>query len=117
MAQIPDVSAGFAGGVKFWLFLTIGLALLGYAAWLSIVLGAVGGLAWGLVVAWLNSQDDGVVVKASQPTDGEASASREVMVEKEETKPRFQEYGLTGLRPRRPNRAARRFGWMFRKNP
>jgi len=52
------ISKGFSTGLKIWLLFLIGLFWIGYSAPLSIFLGAIGGLASGLIVDWWVSKDE-----------------------------------------------------------
>jgi hypothetical protein len=117
MEKIPDAAVGFSSGVRYWLFFMICFAVLGYGAGLSIVLGAIGGLAGGTIAAWLNQKDaDDVPAKPAEKLLQEPTNP----LEGDQPRSRFQKYGygLTGLQPRqrqRPRKAVRRFGWLFRR--
>jgi hypothetical protein len=52
----PDLSPG--NGLRAWLFFLFCFFFLGYSPPLSILLGAVGGLATALVVGWWKTKDD-----------------------------------------------------------
>ena len=52
------ISKGFSTGLQIWLLFLIGLFGMGYSAPLSIFLGAIGGLASGLIVDWWQSKDE-----------------------------------------------------------
>ena len=69
MSLKPDVEAGISAGVKYWLFFMVSLFLLRYDPPMSIVLGALGGLAGGFVQACLNSKPDEGPVKEEKPAD------------------------------------------------
>lgn len=51
------ISKGFSTGLKIWLLFLISLFGMGYSAPLSIFLGAIGGLASGLIVDWWVSKE------------------------------------------------------------
>lgn len=51
-------SAGFSTGLKLWLFFLLSFVLLGYSVPLSILLGAIAGLAGGWIIAWWKSTDE-----------------------------------------------------------
>lgn len=51
------ISSGISIGLQLWLFFLLSFVLLQYPVPLSILLGAIGGLAGGLVVAWWYSKD------------------------------------------------------------
>ncbi|MEB3292518.1 MAG: hypothetical protein VKJ24_05110 [Synechococcales bacterium] len=46
------LSKGFSAGIQVWLTFLLAFYLLGYPAPLSIVLGAIGGIAGGIIIAW-----------------------------------------------------------------
>jgi hypothetical protein len=69
--QKPGVSEGFIVGLRFWLFFLVVFALIGYSAFMSILLGAIGALAAGFIQAWNTS-------KATDPAKPEADASKVV---------------------------------------
>ncbi len=50
-------SEGVAAGLKLWLLFLVGFLLLEYPVLLSILLGAMAGLAGGLVVAWWRTEE------------------------------------------------------------
>ncbi|MEQ9368986.1 MAG: hypothetical protein RIG63_08130 [Coleofasciculus chthonoplastes F3-SA18-01] len=54
---LPGFSEGFPVALRVWLVFLLCLVLLGYSVPFSIVVGAVGGIASGWVVAWWNSKD------------------------------------------------------------
>lgn len=110
MALKPGVNAGFAAGVKYWLFFLLAFTIIGYQPFLSICLGALGGIAAGMIEAWLNPKPDEAPAQSEQP------AKAMVISEEPELSPRFQKYGLMG-RHRRQTRASRRFSWLFRRKP
>ncbi|MBW4540598.1 MAG: hypothetical protein KME43_15830 [Myxacorys chilensis ATA2-1-KO14] len=52
------ISKGFSAGLQVWLLFLLSLYWSGYSALLSIALGALGGLASGLIVDWWLSKDE-----------------------------------------------------------
>lgn len=52
------ISKGFSVGLQVWLLFLISLFWLGYSAEMSIVLGAIGGLASSLIAEWWGSKDE-----------------------------------------------------------
>ncbi|NJR51525.1 MAG: hypothetical protein HC780_20020 [Leptolyngbyaceae cyanobacterium CSU_1_3] len=58
MRRRQPISKGFSVGLQIWLLFLISLYWLGYPAEMSIVLGAIGGLASGLIVDWWLSKDE-----------------------------------------------------------
>ena len=51
-----EFSTGY--GLRLWLFFLLSFYFLGYPVFLSILLGAIGGLAGGYVAGWWKSKDD-----------------------------------------------------------
>ncbi|MGI0484640.1 hypothetical protein ACN4EK_04325 [Pantanalinema rosaneae CENA516] len=112
MAQRPDSSAGTSTGFQLWLFFMISFALLRYPPTLSVFLGAVAGVAGGLVAAWWNAKEDFLVDEPSRPTE-----QAEVrLAEPPPSRPLANRRPGFGVKPiRRKTRATRRFGWFFRR--
>lgn len=52
MAKNSEDSRGLAAGLRAWLFFLLGFTILRWPIPLSILLGAIGGLAWGSLVHW-----------------------------------------------------------------
>ncbi len=52
------ISKGFAAGLQIWLLFLLSLFWIGYPALMSIALGAIGGLASGLIVDWWLSKEE-----------------------------------------------------------
>lgn len=50
-------SDGVEAGLKYWLFFLVGFTILGYQAPMSILLGGLGGLGGGLIIAWWGSKE------------------------------------------------------------
>lgn len=107
MAIRPGSATGFSTGIKFWLFFMIALALLGYSPFLSICLGAIGGIAGGVVAAWFNPRDD----------DAPDRPARQAEVSPEEPERRRPFGVVPRKRQRQETRGQRHFGWLFRRNP
>lgn len=109
MALRPGVSAGFKAGLKYWLFFLLAFTVIGYGPFISICLGAIGGIAGGVVEAWLNPSNDYRPEKSSDSvtelTPEDATTSR--------IGPRLRL--RSSRRMRRQTTAQRRFGWLFRR--
>ncbi|MFM7449765.1 MAG: hypothetical protein ACKO24_14370 [Leptolyngbyaceae cyanobacterium] len=116
MAEKPNSPVGFPTGLKCWIGFMVGLLLLGYPILLCISFGLIGGFAGGMIAAWLNAGDDGLPKRPKQPSVTAKTVVQQETTLQESARPRFQKYGMTGLRPREYQRpAVRRFGWLFRK--
>ncbi len=74
-------SEGIDAGLKYWLFFLAGFVWLRYPAPLGILLGAFGGFAGGLILAWWGSKEatqtdlppeltEGEVAELPKPTTG-----------------------------------------------
>lgn len=79
LSRGEKISDGISAGLKLWLFFLLCFYWLGYSALLSIILGAIGAFAGGLLVGWWKTKDD------SAPKAREA-----VIPETEATPPRRQ---------------------------
>jgi len=117
MAQQPDTSAGFASGILYWLMFTVGFALLGYPPILCITLGFLAGITTGVITAWLQAEERDAPANSEEAKPSESASQQTGIAPSSD---RFQQYGLTGLRPRRPQShrrrpAVRRFGWLFQR--
>jgi len=56
--RIADTSKELSAGLMIWLFFLLSLVLLEYSVPLSILLGAIGGLAGSRVFNWWKSSDE-----------------------------------------------------------
>lgn len=111
MALKPATNAGFTTGVRFWIFFLICFALLGYSPFLSICLGAVGGIAAGVLDAWVKAKDDGTEKEPEKQPEDPA-----IVTEPQgKTRPR-RPAGFLSQRRRHKSQGQRRFGSLFRRN-
>ena len=110
MTLKPDLNAGLSTGVKCWLFLMIALFSLGYSAPLSIVLGAIGGLAGGFVESCLKAKPDESPAKADKTVDRPQPAIDSSAVRKN---PHRYGFGFGKMRTRRQQGTQRRFDLFF----
>jgi hypothetical protein len=115
MAVRPSVDAGFKSGLKYWLFFMLALAALGYEPLLSISLGALGGLAVGIIVSWSKAAEDGLPDRANEGIPKWLQVPTTPAVPESDRRVRFRRYrtGMFGVRQQ--TTANRRFGWLFRK--
>ena len=108
MTLKPDTDAGISAGVKYWLFFMISLFLLRYDPPLSIVLGAIGGLAGGFIHACLKAKADDEPVKADQVADRPEPATDSSAMRKNPRR-----YGFGQMRTRRQQKTQRQFNLSF----
>jgi hypothetical protein len=98
------ISKGFSIGLQIWLLFLISLFWLGYSAEMSILLGAIGGLASGLIVDWWVSKEENTETakKLEVEDDGLADQTRARQKRsrysglKQRTKKRNQQHQLPG---------------------
>jgi hypothetical protein len=95
------LSKGFAAGIQIWLVFLLAFYLLGYPAPLSIVLGAIAGIAGGIIIAWWTSQDP---KKEDKPEEVEEGSVEDVA---EDRKRRRRKYA----RMRHARRKSEDFSW------
>ncbi|MBW4471656.1 MAG: hypothetical protein KME45_14790 [Stenomitos rutilans HA7619-LM2] len=115
MSKLPDANLGLSTGLKYWLVFMLGLAVLGYGPILSITFGAIGGIASGIIAAWLKPKDV-YVPKPAEPHVKEASEGKaEKTVDEPVRRVRFRRYGTPAVQRQHQTRANRRFGWLFRR--
>ncbi len=98
------ISKGFSIGLQIWLLFLISLFWMGYSAEMSIVLGAIGGLASGLIVNWwLEEENTETARKPEVDDDGLA----------DQTKARVKRSRYVGLKQRSQKRKQHSPGWKF----
>lgn len=117
MSKQPDANLGLSTGVKYWIVFMLGLAVLGYSPFLSISFGAIGGIASGMIAAWLKPKDAYVPSKAEQQVKEETAEKAENPIVEPVHRVRFRKHGTPAVRRRHQSRGQRRFGWLFRKKP
>jgi hypothetical protein len=71
--NLASLSGGLSTGLKVWLFFLFCFYFLKYSVPLSILLGAVGGLASTVMVAWWKSKDEPSASKRDNVEPGEDS--------------------------------------------
>lgn len=118
MSKLPDANLGLSTGLKYWLVFMLGLAVLGYGPILSITFGAIGGIASGIIAAWLKPKD----IYVPKPAEPHVSETPDGKAEKAVDAPpvrraRFRKYGTPAVQRQHQSRANRRFGWLFRRKP
>jgi len=69
-------SQGFSIALPLWLFFLFCFFFLGYPVPLSILLGAIGGLAGGWIVGWWNSKDETRPSDLEEPEEPEEAPIR-----------------------------------------
>lgn len=116
MSKKPDANVGLATGVKYWLVFMLGLALLGYGPLLSISFGAIGGVASGMIAAWLKPKDEYEPTKAEQQAKEDKDEGKEEKPVVEPTRrARFRKHGTPVARRQHQSRGQKHFGWLFRR--
>lgn len=78
-APVVASSDGIDAGLKYWLFFLIGFGLLGYPAPMSILLGGIGAVGGGWIIAWWRSKEETrtqLPVHDSQDVEGEETSDR-----------------------------------------
>lgn len=108
MTLKPDLNAGLSTGVKYWLFFMIALFLLRYDSLLSIVLGAIGGLAGGFVEACLKAKPGEGPAKEDQVADRLEPATDSSAARKNPHR-----YGFGKMRTRHQQGTQRQFNLFF----
>lgn len=112
MALRPSTGVGFSAGVKYWIFFLLALTIAGYQPFLSITLGAIGGLAAGVIAAWSKPEQYISAAQVEEATKAVAPPSPEPFAIE---RIRFRRYGGSSIRKHRELRAIRHFGWLFRR--
>ncbi|PSB26019.1 hypothetical protein [Stenomitos frigidus] len=115
MSKKPDFDVGLATGVQYWLVFMLGLAVLGYSPLLSITFGAIGGVASGIIAAWLKPKASYVPTKAEKQTKEEEEGKEVTTVVEPKRRSRFRKYGTPVARRQHQSRGRRHFGWLFRR--
>jgi predicted exporter len=105
------ISKGFSAGLQIWLLFLLSLFWIGYPALMSIALGAIGGLASGLVVDWWQSKEEN--------TEPERRVSTSADGTEEIAQSRRRQRQNSALRYRQRRRETKEaFNWrtMFKRN-
>lgn len=98
------ISKGFAAGLQVWLLFLLSLYWIGYPALFSIALGAIGGLASGLIVDWWSSKDEKT---EPDPRPVEEEGTEEM------ARVRRKRRATSALRHRQQQKQGRSFNWKF----
>ncbi|HLP87836.1 MAG TPA: hypothetical protein VK184_04410 [Nostocaceae cyanobacterium] len=93
---------GIDAGLKYWLFFILGFTFLGYSAPTSILLGAVGAIGGGWVIAWWRSKEETKTQLSIEDFKIEESEEEESTTRKSKRKP-----------TRRFRRASGSFNWKI----
>ncbi|XHX78214.1 MAG: hypothetical protein RBJ76_27925 [Stenomitos frigidus ULC029] len=115
MSNKPDNNLGLATGLKYWLVFMVGLAVLGYTPFLSITFGALGGIASGVIAAWLKPKETYVPTPVERQAKEDEEAKEGTTAIAPAPRARFRKYGTPGARRQQQARGSRNFGWLFRK--
>jgi hypothetical protein len=92
---------GVDAGLKYWLFLLLGFAWLGYPAPMSILLGGIGAIGGGWIIAWWRSSEE---AQTKLPIE---------IAEDTEVRPTFRLTKEYKRRPVRRFRRAKGINWRF----
>lgn len=107
MAKKPGTTAGISAGVKYWLFFMITLSVIGYSPFLSICMGAIGGIAAGLIAAFSNPKD---YDKPEPQTQTSITTEPAIVPAK---RARFRKYGSRQPAHRRHGHRSRPWSWLL----
>ena len=69
--QTVDSSEGIDAALKYWLLFLLGFSWIGYPAYMSILLGALGALGAGWMIAWWGSKEETRTQLPLDPTEEE----------------------------------------------
>ncbi|OUL36581.1 hypothetical protein BV372_06340 [Nostoc sp. T09] len=86
-------SDGVDAALKYWLLFLIGFSWLGYPAPMSILLGALGALGGGWMIAWWGSKEEArtqLPLEPTEETEGEQSTERNTIKRRRKTTRRFR---------------------------
>ncbi|RCJ34078.1 hypothetical protein A6770_17250 [Nostoc minutum NIES-26] len=74
--QAPTVASsdGVDAALKYWLFFLLGFVSLGYSAPMSILLGGIGAMGGGWIIAWWGSKEES---KTQLPVEAQEESSSE----------------------------------------
>ncbi|BCL34194.1 hypothetical protein [Nostoc sp. MS1] len=70
-APVVASSDGIDAGLKYWLFLLLGFSMMGYSAPMSILLGGIGAIGGGWIIAWWRSKEE---TRTQLPADANQEA-------------------------------------------
>lgn len=86
-------SDGIDAALKYWLLFLIGFSWLGYPAQMSILLGALGALGAGWMIAWWGSKEETITQLPLEPAEEmevEQSSDRSTAKRRRKTTKRFR---------------------------
>lgn len=111
---LSKISVGFStnNALKLWLFFLFSFYFLKYPIPLSILLGAVGGVAGGWVIGWWNTKDDPIERPQPEQTNPEEEVE-EVPVTMSNLRRAKQE--REALAKRRAKSLPAPLNWLFKK--
>ncbi len=108
MADREPVSKGFGVGLQIWLLLLISFYMLGYEALFSIGLGAIGGLASGLIVDWWLTKEE--------RTEPAKKPIEDPIADVASTRKRQRRNSALGRARRKRRSQQQNFDWQFWRN-
>ncbi|MGE5655964.1 MAG: hypothetical protein ACM37W_05045 [Actinomycetota bacterium] len=101
---------GLAAGLLWFIVFTVGFLLLGHSLNSSIILGILGSVAGGWVVAWWHNDE-----KPSPPVHQAVTPTKPILPELVKTKLQSKKT-QTNWSHRSVNRGITLFDWLFRPN-
>ncbi|BAY25957.1 hypothetical protein NIES2100_57670 [Calothrix sp. NIES-2100] len=92
-SQSVDSSEGIDAALKYWLLFLIGFSWLGYPAPMSILLGALGALGAGWMIAWWGSKEETrtqLPLESTEEAEEEQTGDRRTVKRRRNTTRRFR---------------------------
>jgi len=86
-------SDGIDAALKYWLLFLIGFSWLGYSAPMSILLGGIGALGGGWMIAWWGSKEESrtqLPLEAGEDAEEEQASGRSTFKRRRNTNRRFR---------------------------
>ncbi|BAY61467.1 hypothetical protein NIES22_15320 [Calothrix brevissima NIES-22] len=98
--QSVDSSQGIDAALKYWLLFLIGFSWLGYPAHMSIILGALGAIGGGWMIAWWKSTEESrtqLPIDSTEEEDEEQTSSRSTVKRRRKNTRRFRRTPGAGI--------------------
>jgi hypothetical protein len=94
-APVVASSDGIDAGLKYWLFLLLGFSLMGYSTPMSILLGGIGAIGGGWIIAWWRSKEETKTQLPSDATAGDDSEDSSDRITRRQTRKPIRRYRRT----------------------